>query len=65
MKYLEENNGDKSSKRLGGMMLIMTSCVGAILSILLSNPAFITLLIGLATIGAGLLGSTMVERKLK
>jgi hypothetical protein len=57
--------GHTSSKRVGGLLLLVTSCLGTLQCIEYRITDFTSLLIGLATIGAGLLGSTMVERKLK
>lgn len=61
--FLVGKNGAKSSKRLAGLMLIFTACTGTFDIIHMGLPEFIPLVIGIATIGAGLLGSTMVEKE--
>ena len=65
MELLQDSFGHSSSKRVAGLMLILTVCLGTFQVISFHITGYETLLIGIATIGAGLLGSTMVERKLK
>ena len=65
MNFFIDSFGNYSSKRLSGFMLILTACYGTLLSFSQQTSEFISLILGIATIGAGLLGSTMAERKLK
>lgn len=65
MEFLRDSFGNYSSKRLAGFVLILTVSYATVLSIHFQVTDYTSLILGIATIGAGLLGSTMVERKLK
>lgn len=64
MGFFIDSAGNYSSKRLAGFMLVATACYSAFLEIHLQTSDYTSLILGIATIGAGLLGSTMAEKKL-
>lgn len=62
VELLNDVNGHTSSKRTAGLMLVGTACLATFQCIEQGIHEFAALIIGIATIGAGLLGSTMVEK---
>jgi len=54
--FFVDKNGKPSSKRLGGLSLVLSSIIMALLTAFTVITIDTPLILGLATIGAGLLG---------
>jgi hypothetical protein len=62
--FFQDSFGNYSMKRLCGFGLIATACFGTLMAIHQGVTEFNTLIVGIATVGAGLLGASMAEKKL-
>jgi hypothetical protein len=62
--FFQDSFGNYSMKRLCGSGLIATACLGTLMVIQQQITDFNTLLVGIATVGAGLLGASMAEKTL-